>query len=135
VASKSDRFIDTNVLLYLLSDDARKADRAEEALAKGGVVSVQVLNEFASVASRRLKMPIGEIREILETIRAVCNVVPITVETHDKGLTIAEKHGLSIYDSMIVAAALLANCRLVLSEDMQHGQKFDRQLLIRNPFH
>ncbi|MGA8419687.1 MAG: PIN domain-containing protein, partial [Pseudolabrys sp.] len=72
--SAADSFFDTNVLLYLLSKDAAKADLAEALLATGGVVSVQVLNEFASVATRKLAMTIPEIREVLSTIRAVCNV-------------------------------------------------------------
>ena len=50
----AERFFDTNILLYLLSADQDKADRAEAALTAGGSVSVQVLNEFASVASRKL---------------------------------------------------------------------------------
>ena len=57
--SKADRFFDTNVLLYLLSKDTAKADRAEILLASGGVISVQVLNEFASVASRKLALTIS----------------------------------------------------------------------------
>ncbi len=132
--SAADRFFDTNILLYLLSADAVKADRAEKELLAGGIVSVQVLNEFASVASRKLKMSIEEIREALTAIRAVCKVVALSEETHDRGLQLAEKYGLSIYDAMIVASALLAECKAVLSEDMQHGQVFDGQLRIRNPF-
>lgn len=132
--SAAERFFDTNILLYLLSADDAKADRAEKELGAGGIVSVQVLNEFASVASRKLKMSIAEIREALTTIRAVCKVVPISEETHDKGLQVAEKYGLSIYDAMIIASALLAGCKTVLSEDMQHGQTLDGQLKIRNPF-
>ena len=54
--SAADVFFDTNVLLYLLSDDATKADRAESLLASGGTISVQVLNEFASVAAGKLAM-------------------------------------------------------------------------------
>jgi predicted nucleic acid-binding protein len=104
----SERFVDTNVLLYLLSADENKAGRAEEELVKGGTVSVQVLNEFASVAVRKLKMSIAEIREVLGILRRLCRVVPLSAETHDLGLSIAERHGFSIYDSMIVAAALLA---------------------------
>ncbi len=80
--SEADRFFDTNVLLYLLSKDAAKADRAEALLASGGIVSVQVLNEFASVASRKLAMTISEIREFLSTIRAICIVKPVDIETH-----------------------------------------------------
>lgn len=132
--SAAERFFDTNVLLYLLSSDTEKSDRAEQLLSAGGVISVQVLNEFASVASRRLKMSIEEIREVLTTIRAVCTVVPISEETHDEALRLAERYGLSIYDSLIVAAALIAECKTVVSEDMQDGQVLDRRVKIRNPF-
>ena len=132
--SAAERFFDTNVLLYLLSSDTEKSDRAEQLLSAGGVISVQVLNEFASVASRRLKMSIEEIREVLTTIRAVCTVVPISEETHDEALRLAERYGLSIYDSLIVAAALISECKTVVSEDMQDGQVLDRRVKIRNPF-
>jgi predicted nucleic acid-binding protein len=131
---RSDRFVDTNVLLYLLSADNAKADRAEATLAGGGVLSVQVLNEFAAVASRKLRMSIPEIREMLTTIRAVCRVVPISEETHDLGLHVAERYRLSIYDSMVVASALMSGCSELLSEDLQHGQRIEDQLVIRNPF-
>ncbi len=128
------RFIDTNVLLYLLSGDEAKADRAEETLAGGGVLSVQVLNEFASVASRKLKMSIGEIREALATVRALCKIAPISEDTHDLGLQIAERYGMSIYDSTVIASALLAGCKALLSEDLQDGQIIEGRLEIRNPF-
>ena len=125
-------FFDTNVLLYLLSVDA-KADKAEALLTGGGVVSVQVLNEFVSVAFRKLKMSWQEIRDVLATIRAICEVVPVTVEIHETGLAIAERYGLSIYDSLILAAAKQAGCRMVYSEDMQDGQAV-QGVTIRNPF-
>lgn len=128
------RFVDTNVLLYLFSADESKADRAEEILAEGAVVSVQVLNEFASVAVRKLGMPLAEVREALEPIRAVCEVVPLTEQTHDEGLALAQRYGLSIYDAMIVAAALLSGCSTICSEDMQNGMSFEGSLKISNPF-
>ena len=127
-------FIDTNVLLYLLSDDGKKADRAEETLVDGGIISVQVLNEFASVATRKVKMTIEEIREVLTAIRAACKIVPLTEVSHDKGLEIADRYGLSIYDAMIVASALIAECKILLSEDMQDGQIFEGCLKIKNLF-
>ena len=132
--SAAERFFDTNVLLYLLSGDDFRADRAESELSAGGVLSVQVLNEFASVASRKLKMSIAEIREVLAAIRAVCKIVPLSEETHDLGLQVAERHGLAIYDAMIVASALLAGCRTVVSEDMQDRQILEGRLEVRNPF-
>jgi len=132
--SAAERFFETNVILYLFSSDDARADRAEKELSAGGVVSVQVLNEFASVASRKLRMSIAEIREVLATIRAVCTIVPITEETHDLGLQVAERYGLAVYDSLIVAAALLAGCKTVMSEDMQDGQVVEGRVRIRNPF-
>jgi predicted nucleic acid-binding protein len=129
-----DDFFDTNVLLYLLSADTAKADRAEELLAMGGTISVQVLNEFVAVSARKLRMSWTEIREILGQVRAVCAVVPVSIEAHELALRIAERYGLSIYDALIVSAALLADCKTLHSEDMQDGLLIDRRLTIRNPF-
>jgi predicted nucleic acid-binding protein len=127
-------FFDTNVLLYLLSEDVAKADRAEELVANGGVISVQVLNEFAAVASRKLGMSWSEIKEVLLSIRAACEIEAMTVETHNRGIQIAERYGLSLYDAMIVASALCAGCKTLYSEDLQDGQVIVGQLRIRNPF-
>ena len=81
-------FFDTNILLYLLSADEAKAMRAESTIVDGGTISVQVLNEFASVSRRKLKMSFVEIHEILSQIRIMCSVEPITVNVHDRGLQI-----------------------------------------------
>ena len=132
--SGGDDFFDTNVVLYLLSADAAKADRAEELLALGGTISVQVLNEFVAVASRKLRMSWVEIHEVLAQIRAVCVVEPLTIETHERAVRIAERYAFSIYDALIVSAALLANCKTLHSEDMKDGQVIERQLTLRNPF-
>lgn len=127
-------FIDTNVLLYLLSGETEKANRAEAVIQTGGTISVQVLNEFASVASRKLKMAMPEIREILDSLRTICPVVPLTEATHATGLELAEQHSLSIYDAMIVSAAMFAGCTVLWSEDMQHGYRINQALVIQNPF-
>ena len=127
-------FFDTNVLLYLLSADTLKADRAESLLAAGGTVSVQVLNEFAAVALRKMAMTVTELREILEPVRSVCRVEPVTEGTHDRALALAERYGFSFYDALLIAAALRAGCERLYSEDLQHGQVIDRQLRILNPF-
>jgi predicted nucleic acid-binding protein len=127
------RFIDTNVIVYLLSADPAKADRAEAVLAEGGIVSVQVLNEFVSVAGRKLKLAPGEICEVLTAVRAACEVVPLTVEVHDLGFDLAERHHFAIYDAMIVAAALIAGCGELVTEDLQHGQVVNG-LRIVDPF-
>ena len=131
--SEADSFFDTNVLFYLLSKEAAKADRAEALLASGGTISVQVLNEFAAVASRKLAMSISEIREVLSTVRAICAVKPLDIETHELALDMAERHRFSIYDGLIVAAAVRAGCTVLYTEDLQHGQMIEK-LQIRNPF-
>ena len=103
-------------------------------LAQGGTISAQVLNEFAAVASRQLGLSYPEIREGLGPVRAVCAVEPITPETHDLGLQIAERYGFSLYDALIVAAALRAGCRTLYSEDRQDGPFIDGRRVVRNPF-
>ena len=132
--SDAESFFDTNVLLYLLSADPLKADRAESLLADGGTVSVQVLNEFAAVTLRKLAMTVTEVREILEPVRSVCRVEPVTEDTHDRALALVERYGFSFYDALLIAAALRAGCARLYSEDLQHGQVIDRQLRIINPF-
>lgn len=132
--SVADRFFDTNVLIYLLSADAAKADLIEEKLAEGATVSVQVLNEFASVALRKLGMTVAEIREALDPITTICHVVPLTIEIHQRGLQVAERYRFSFYDALIVAAALESSCTMLYTEDLQDGQVIDDTLAIKNPF-
>ena len=127
-------FFDTNVLLYLLSQDGAKADRAEELLADGAVISVQVLNEFATVASRKLGLSWSEIKDILGPIRTICEIEPLNLETHDRGIELAERYGFSFFDATIVASALNTGCKILYSEDFQHDQLIANRLRIRNPF-
>ena len=126
-------FFDTNILLYLLSSETAKADRAEALLADGGVISVQVLNEAASVMSRKLRMSWPEISEFLETIRRLCRVEPLTSRTHEHGIALSERHGFSVYDAMILASALLADCDVLWTEDLQHRQCIEDRLTVSNP--
>jgi predicted nucleic acid-binding protein len=127
-------FVDTNVLLYLLSADTAKADQAEALLAQRIVISVQVLNEFAHVARRKFKLEWSEVRQALVDIRRFADVHPLTIDTHDRGLALAEHYKIGLYDAMIAAAGLEAGCTSLLSEDFQSGQRLDGRLTIRNPF-
>jgi predicted nucleic acid-binding protein len=131
--SASEIFFDSNVLVYLTDTEPGKAGRTEDLLAEGGVVSVQVLNEFANVALRKVRLSWTETRDFLDIFRATLAVVPLTLETHERGLDLAERYQLSVYDAMIVAAAQMAGCTVLYSEDMHDGLVIDR-LTIRNPF-
>lgn len=126
-------FIDSNIVLHLLSGDAGKADRAEAVLQAGGVISVQVLNEVASVCLRKLKMPWEEVDALLLAVKAACDVQPLTIESHEKAVELAKRFKLSLYDANIVASALISGAQLLLSEDMHSGLLIDG-LLIQNPF-
>ncbi|HZZ61866.1 MAG TPA: PIN domain-containing protein [Roseiarcus sp.] len=128
------RFFDTNILVYIASRNAAKAARAEGAIAAGGAVNVQVLNELANVARRKMRMSWAETRAFLDMLRGLLTVHPLTVESHETGLRLAERYGFSTYDAMIVASALHAGCDTLWSEDMQHGLALEEGLRIVNPF-
>lgn len=127
-------FFDTNVLVYIASGDPVKADRAEALISEGGVVSVQVLNELTSVARRKMRLTWPQTRRFLSTLRSLLTVHPITVETHETGLALAERYNFSTYDAMIAASALHSDCDRLWSEDMQHDMQLDEGLRIVNPF-
>lgn len=128
-------FFDTNVLIYAVAQDNPRNTQAEELLASGGVLSVQILNEFASVARRKILMSWSDVTEALNAFRVLCpSPLPITIEMHEAALRIAERHGYNIYDALVVSAALEAGCTTLYSEGLQDGQIVDGQLTIRNPF-
>jgi predicted nucleic acid-binding protein len=128
-------FFDTNILLYTIGQHDARTPVAETLLAHGGVISVQVLNELASVAHRKLQMPWSEVAEALDAIRILCpSPLPITAEMHEEALRLASQHGFHIYDALIVAAALEAGCATLYTEDLHSGQVIDGRLTIRNPF-
>jgi predicted nucleic acid-binding protein len=127
-------FFDTNVLVYLASADAAKADRAEALVAMGGAISVQVLNELANVARRKMRLSWAETHTLLTLTRGLLSVHPLTPEVHEAGLRLAERYGFSLYDAMIAASALDAGCETLWSEDLQHGMMLDESLRIVDPF-
>jgi predicted nucleic acid-binding protein len=128
-------FFDTNVLVYMASGDAAKADRAEQIVAGGGAISVQVLNELANVARRKMRLAWPETHSFLALIRGLLPVHPVTIDIHQTGLDLAERYGLSTWDAMIAASALHADCDILWSEDMQDGLLIENRLRVRNPFH
>lgn len=132
-AARSRCFLDSNVVLYLLSSEAIKADKVEALLKDAPVISVQVLNEVTHVCRRKLGMPWGEINEFIGLIRKFCDVLPLTEGIHDHARVIAERYRLSFYDACIVAAATTA-CSTLYTEDMSHGQILEGKLTLCNPF-
>jgi len=127
-------FLDSNVVLYLLSDDAAKAVRTEQLLKTKPVISVQVLNEVTHVCRRKIAMSWSDIEQFLVLVRSFCTLVPLTEATHNEARRIAERYHYHLYDSCIIASASLAACRTLFSEDMNDGHLLEQGLTIRNPY-
>ena len=126
-------FIDSNVVLYLFSSDTEKADRAESLLQSGGLISVQVLNEVASVCLRKLKMTWEDIDAVLKTLKSSCEVLPVALASHEKAVGLAKRFQISLYDANIVATAVLCGADTLFSEDMQNGMSMESVTVV-NPF-
>lgn len=128
-------FFDTNILIYAIAENNARTAQAEELLSAGGVLSVQILNEFASVARRKLRLPWKDLMKAPDAFRVLCpSPLPLTIELQELALKLSEELGYGIYDALVIAAALEADCTTLYSEDLGDGQVIHRQLTIRNPF-
>ena len=127
-------FFDSNVLLYAVSADSAKADRAEELIEVGGTISTQVLNEVVNVARRKMRLSWPETHGLLSMIRDVLAVEPLTIAVHATGIELAERYNLSVFDAMIAASALHAGCDTLWSEDMQDEMLLADRIRIIDPF-
>lgn len=126
-------FWDTNVFVYAFIGGP-KQQIARARLTAGGRISVQVLNEFASVMSKKMRQPWREVERFLSVIRVrFPSAAPLTLETHAAAVALARDHSLVFYDALILAAAIEAGCETLYSEDFQHGQRFG-ELRVVNPF-
>jgi predicted nucleic acid-binding protein len=131
----TDVFLAADILVYGIARNDTWTVQAATLLRKGGVISVQVLNEFANVARRKLRRSWPEIADALAALRILFpDPRPIGLATHDAAVDIAARHGFAFYDSLIVASALEAGCSVLLSEHMQDGQVIGGRLTIRDPF-
>jgi predicted nucleic acid-binding protein len=128
-------FFDTNILIYAFSENDQRSEVARVLLAAGGVIGVHVLNELAAVLRRKLKLNWKEALEALGAVRTLCpSIGALTLEMHEMALRISERYGYTVYDSLVIAAAITAKCTTLYSEDMNDGQLIEDTLTIRNPF-
>jgi predicted nucleic acid-binding protein len=137
VSPADKRFIDTNVVLYLYSEDEPDKKAAAEAVLRGAErawISTQVLSEMANVLRRKFKLDYPDIAAAVAEVRAACDVHVVTAETVALALKLGERYRHSYFDSLILAAALECGCDTLASEDMQNGLVVESSLTIRNPF-
>lgn len=126
-------FIDTNVLIYA-QGTGTKSETARQVILDGGIISVQVLNEFAAVLRRKFRLEWDVIVDALADVRAALGPVQlIDVEIHSRAVALARSHDFSFYDALIVASALAAGCGTLLTEDLQAGRRIARMTIV-NPF-
>ncbi|WNV04106.1 PIN domain-containing protein [Candidatus Methylospira mobilis] len=127
-------FADTNIPVYALSADAEKRKKALALLRRNPVISVQVVNEFITVAVNKMKLTRPDANRLASVMMKRCEVVPMDAAMVAEAISLGERLQLSHWDSLIVAAALRAGCDALYSEDMQHGQLIDNKMTILNPF-
>jgi predicted nucleic acid-binding protein len=127
-------FSDSNVLLYLLADADKKAAQVESLFDSPLTISVQVLNEIVNVARRKYQLPWQTVNGFMMTIKALCEIVPLTERIHDNARLFAERYQLSFYDACIVSAALESDSEILYSEDLHAGLIVDKRLRVINPF-
>ena len=127
-------FLDTNILVYAFSSDDPRTNIAESLIANGGLVSIQVLNEFVNVSRQKLLRDWGEIEAALDVLNSLLDPPrPLTLEIHRAAINLARDFNYHFYDGLILAAAIQAGCSILYTEDLRHGQII-AGLTIRNPF-
>jgi predicted nucleic acid-binding protein len=127
-------FVDTNVLLYLLSNDLEKKSIAKDILKSNNHISIQVLNEFSNVSLRKFQLSIDDTRELIQKISEKTIVFDFNENTILYALDLKNIYQYQFYDCLIIATALENNCNILYSEDMQHNQVIEDKLKIINPF-
>jgi predicted nucleic acid-binding protein len=127
-------FIDTNVFIYLYSEDEiEKQNVSQIAVDRCNcIISTQVLNEFCNVCIKKLNKTAGEIESAVEEISGQCTVNQIGKEHINQALKIHKKYGYGYFDCLMIASALNSDCKYLITEDMTDGQTIDDRLTIVN---
>ncbi len=133
---KDKAFVDTNCLIYWLSEDEpeKKAIIAQILEKYQCVISTQVLNELCNVLLRKFHRTGVEVQQLIAELKKMFPVQEITVRTIDHALRLHTQYRYSYFDSLMLASALETSCRIIFSEDMQHQQMIKKSLQIINPF-
>jgi predicted nucleic acid-binding protein len=129
-------FIDTNVLIYLYSEDEIEKQKISENLVNqySPIISIQVINEICNVMIKKLNLDLQTVSDVISELSEYCIIKTITIETIRYAVKIVEKYKYSYYDSLIISSALENKCTKLYSEDMQHEQFIENQIKIINPF-
>ncbi|MCL2374169.1 MAG: PIN domain-containing protein [Treponema sp.] len=120
-------FLDTNILVYLFSEDEHEKSKACSTVLTEYlcITSTQAINELCNVFTKKWNLPIIGIKEAVREIEGVCNIQRIDMAVISRALDIHNMYGYSYYDCLMLSCAISNGCKYILSEDMQDGQKID----------
>jgi predicted nucleic acid-binding protein len=127
-------FVDSNIILYLMDNNIHKRSISEDILLQKPFISAQVLTEVANVCKRRFKYEKEDILNLWRDLMSDCDFIATTKTTFDNGIELVKKYKFQLFDALIIASALEANCNILYSEDMQHKMVVEGKLTIINPF-
>ena len=127
--------LDSNILIYNHSlDCGDKRLIARSFFKEKPIISSQVIAEYLNVMRRNFKIEKQELISLCSLWLEKCSVQPVVFSTIKLAQYLVKRYDFQIFDGIIVAAALEANCNVIYSEDMQHGQIIENSLKIINPF-
>ena len=126
-------FADTNIAIYAFDQDTAKAQKAEAIMDGAPVISTQVVIEFLNICRVKLGFDLETRHRLALELMRGCPVITVDCDVIADAMRVEARYGLSWWDSLIVAAALLAGCGVLYSEDMQDGLVIDGRLTIVNP--
>ena len=127
-------FADTNIAVYALDADPVRRAKAFALMRQRPVISAQVVNEFLSVLTGKQRVKRDVANRYARILLRRCEVVAVTTQVVETAIQIGERYQCNHWDALVIAAALLAGCDTLYSEDLQDGQVFEVRLTVKNPF-
>ncbi|WAC13732.1 PIN domain-containing protein [Dyadobacter pollutisoli] len=127
-------FLDSNVILYLFDLDERKQTIAQNLVSQNPIINPQVLVEVGNICKRKFGFTKKQVSQLWEDLMIDCVCDPVSGSTIENARKLIARYDFQLFDSIIVAGALEANCSILYSEDMQHGLLVENKLEIVNPF-
>jgi len=126
--------LDSNIILYGFGREKTKKEIVKNLIRERPLLTTQVINEVLNVLIKKFNFSIDEVKEVLNFLRTKTEIILVNLYTIDIALTVKERYNFSYWDSLIIASALENGCRILYTEDMQHGQVIEKTLTIKNPF-
>ncbi len=129
-------FLDTNLLIYLYSEDEPEKRRTvlNLIIENEAIISTQVVNELSNVLYKKFKLNSDKVLEVIEEIQRNVYISDVNMETIKYAHFIKNKYKYSYFDSLMISSALENKCDILFTEDMQNNQLIENVLKLKNPF-